>query len=150
MANFRGYFSLKAEDFDYISQILLLLYTLKYSLRAERDCKCVTRTLKSNVLQWCHTKENNNSFVDNFDNMLPLKLDINAPAICTHWVLPYSAGISLISLGLPENDNTDPWVRKRAWICSEIQTLTSSLLDHAVDRCESTKGRQTSSQKCSF
>lgn len=84
MANFKGYFSLKAVDSDYISQILLLLYTLQYPLGAEWDCKCATRTLKSNVLQLCHTKENSNSFVDNFEDMLPLELDTNAPAICRH------------------------------------------------------------------
>lgn len=105
---------MKAVDFDYISEILLLLCTPQYSLAGEWDCKCVTRTLKSNVSQLCHTKENSNSFVGNFENMLPLMLDINAPAICTHLVLPYSAGISLICVGLLENDNTDPWVRKRA------------------------------------
>lgn len=50
----------------------------------EWDCKCVTRTLKSNVLKLCHTKENSNTFVDYFEEMLPLKLDIKAPATCTH------------------------------------------------------------------
>lgn len=147
LANFKGYFSLKAADFDYMSQILLLLHTC--SLGAEWDCKCVARTLKCNVLQVCHTKENSNSFADNSENVTP---ETGHKCTCNlqHRVLPSSAGISLLSLGLPENANTDPWVRKRAWFYSEIQTLTSSLLDHAADRCVLLKGSKHPAQDVPF
>lgn len=145
MANFKGYFSLKAADFGYRSQILLLLYTLQYSLGAGWDCKCATRTLKSNVLQLCHRKGNFNSFVDNSENMLLLKLGINPPAICTLWAtLPLQESHSFLWEYLRMLTLIPGWGAEPDF---EIQT---SLLDHAVDRCVLLKGSKHPAQDVPF